>query len=410
VYFIVNGEEAMYPRSLGLILASATLAFVALSLDFVSYPILADAVTSELALTYTQSGLMVSIFAIFYALMQVPSGVLSDRFGGGRVVALGTLVMALSSLGFGLSSSFGTALFSRLMMGAGAGFILPASTKLLSSSFPARDVDGAMGVFGTGWGTGFIVSSAAIPWIIGASNWRNGAFFTGIFTLAVVVLCWAVLWRSKMEKPTEKTGLRANSFKKLLSKKLVYSTSINFAGLAVVVGITTWAPLYLTRTLNISLVEVGLMTVALGFMMIISSFVGGFLTPKIGGGKVVIVSMAMCVVFPTVLVFTSSAWMGLLAMAGVGWAGNFYVAPVFARVSLSASRKHSGTAFGVFNMGSFIGSSITPIIVGYVLDTVARYDIGFMTISAIAVVGLVGSLFFGQQKPAKEHSTLKSQG
>lgn len=390
----------MYPKALSLILVSATLAFVALSLDFVSYPILADAVTSELHMTYTQSGLMVSVFAIFYALMQVPSGLLSDKFGGGRVVALSTLVMALSSLGFGLSSSFGTALFSRLMMGAGAGFILPASTKLLSSSFPARDVDGAMGVFGTGWGTGFIVSSAAIPWIVGDGSWRMGAFFTGIFTLAVAIPCWAVLWRSRIEEPTQKLDLDRSTYRRLLSRNLVYSISINFTGLAVVVGITTWAPLYLTRTLNISLVEAGFMTVALGMMMIISSFVGGFLTPKVGGGKVVIASMIMCVVFPITLLYVSTVWLGFLVMAGVGWASNFYVAPVFARVSLSVSREYSGTAFGIFNMVSFVGSSITPVLVGYVLDTVARYDIGFLAISAIAVLGLVGSLFFGQRRVA----------
>lgn len=387
---------------------AATLSFIALSLDFVSYPVLANAVTSELALTYTQSGLMMTIFAIFYALMQVPSGILSDKFGGGRVIALSTLLMGLASLGFGLSSSFGTALFSRLMMGAGAGFILPASTKLLSSSFPARDLDGAMGVFATGWGTGFIVSFAAIPWILGASNWRMGAVFTGIFTLAVALPCWVVLWRSKIEKPAEKMDLGLNTFEKLLSRNLVYSVSINFTGLAVVVGITTWAPLYLTGRLNISLVEVGFMIVALGVMMIISSFVGGVLTPKVGGGKVVIASMAMCVVFPMLLIFTSSVWVGLLLMAGVGWASNFYVPPVFARVSLSVSREYSGTVFGVFNMASFIGSSITPIFVGYVLDTVARYDIGFLAISIIAVSGLVGSLFFGQRKPAKEQPALKS--
>ncbi len=390
----------MYPRSLSLILMSATLAFIALSLDFVSYPVLADAVTSELALTYTQSGLMMSIFAIFYALMQIPSGILSDKFGGGRVIALSTLVMGLSSVGFGLSSSFGTALFSRMMMGAGAGFILPASTKLLSSSFPARDLDGAMGIFASAWGMGFIASFAAIPWIIGVSSWRIGAFFTGIFTLAVAVSCWAVLWRSRIEKPADKMDLGLKTFRKLLSRNLVYCISINFTGLAVVVGITTWAPLYLTRTLNISLVEVGFMIMALGVMMIISSFVGGVLTPKVGGGKVVIVSMAMCVVFPIVLIFTSSAWLALLAMAAVGWAGNFYVPPVFARVSLSVGGEHSGTAFGIFNMASFIGSSITPIFVGYVLDTVGRYDIGFLAISMIAMSGLIGSLFFAQRKQA----------
>jgi MFS family permease len=191
-----------------------------------------------------------------------------------------------------------------------------------------------------------------------------------------------------------------STFKGLFSKNLLYSILINFTGLAVVVGITTWAPLYLTRSLNISLVEVGFMIAVLGVMMIISSFAGGVLTPKIGGGKVVIISMAMCVVLPIVLIFTPSAWAGLLIMAAVGLAGNFYVPPVFARVSLSANREHSGAVFGVFNMASFIGSSITPIIVGYILDTMGRYDIGFLTISIIAILGFIGALLFGQRKPA----------
>jgi len=390
----------MYPRSLSLLLMSATLSFVALSLDYVSYPALAGPVTLELALTYTQSGLMMTIFAIFYALMQVPSGILSDKFGGGRVIALSTLLMGLSCLGFGLSSSFGAALFSRLMIGVGAGFILPASTKLLSSSFPERDLDGAMGVFATGWGVGFIVSFVAIPWILDVSNWRICAAFTGIFTLAITISCWAILWRPRTVNPTEKIDPTRSTFKGLFSKNLVYSILINFTGLAVLIGITTWAPLYLIRSLNISLVEVGFMIAVLGVMMIIGSFAGGVLTPKVGGGKVVIISMAMCVALPIVLIFIPSAWAGLLTMAAVGWAGNFYVPPVFARVSLSASREHSGAVFGVFNMASFIGSSITPTIVGYLLDTVGRYDIGFVTISIIAILGLIGSVLFGQRKPS----------
>jgi MFS transporter, ACS family, glucarate transporter len=390
----------MYPRSLSLILMAAMLSAVALSLDNVSYPALAGPVTLELGFTYTQSGLMMTIFAIFYALMQVPSGILSDKFGGGRVIALSTLLMGLSCLGFGFSSSFGTALFSRLMMGAGGGFILPASTKLLSSSFPERDLPGAMGIFGSAFGIGFIVSFVAIPWIAGASNWRMGAVFTGIFTLAVTISCWAVLRRLGIVNPTEKIDPIGSTFKGLFSKNLVYSILINFAGCEVYLGITTWAPLYLTHSLNISLVEVGFMIAVLGVSYIISSFAGGALTPRVGGGRVVIISMAMCVVLPIVLIFTPSVWAGLLIMAAVGWAAGFYIPPVFARVSLSASREHSGVDFGVFNMATFIGCSITPIIVGYILDTTGRYDIGFLTISIIAILGLIGALLFGQRKSA----------
>jgi len=390
----------MYPRSISLILVSATLSFIALSLDFMSYPVLADLVTSELAFTYTQSGLMMSIFAVFYALMQIPSGILSDKFGGGRVIVLSVILMGLSSVAFSLSSSFESALSSRLMMGAGAGFILPASVKLLSSCFSARHLDNAMGIFGTGWGTGFIVSFAAIPWIIRASGWRIGALFTGIFTLAVAILCWPALWRSRTENPVEKMKPAQTSFKKLFSRKLVYLISINFTGLAVVVGVTTWAPLYLMQTLNISLAEAGFMIVALGMMMVMSSFFGGVASHRLGGEMVVIASMIMCVVLPVVLMFVSSAWLGLLIMAGVGWGSGFYIAPVFARVPLSVSQEYSGTVFGVFNLVSFIGSSITPVFVGYVLDTFARYDIGFLAISAIAISGLVGSLFLRQRKPA----------
>jgi MFS family permease len=109
---------------------------------------------------------------------------------------------------------------------------------------------------------------------------------------------------------------------------------------------------------------------------------------------VVVISMAMCVALPILLILAPSAWAGLLIMAAVGWAGSFFVPPVFARVSLSASREHSGAVFGVFGMASFIGSSITPIIVGYILDTMGRYDIGFLTISIIAILGLIGSVLF----------------
>ena len=80
------------------VLTVASLSFVAFHLILFSYPPVSRLVSGDLHLSYTQSGLVTSVFPLAYAVMQVPGGYLADRFGGSRTLLVSLSVLGLSPL------------------------------------------------------------------------------------------------------------------------------------------------------------------------------------------------------------------------------------------------------------------------------------------------------------------------
>lgn len=83
---------------------------------------MAKQIIPDLSLTPSQFALLASFFYIAYGVMQIPVGLLGDRFGVKKCMLFASLLCAFSALGFTLSHSFLSALIFRFLMGVGGGF------------------------------------------------------------------------------------------------------------------------------------------------------------------------------------------------------------------------------------------------------------------------------------------------
>ncbi|WP_226533193.1 MFS transporter [Microbacterium paraoxydans] len=73
-----------------------------------------------------------------YGGMQIPVGVLLDRFGSRPIMTVGMLLMAAGQLTMALSPNIGIAIFARVLLGAGDAAIFPAVLRLVATWFPAQ--------------------------------------------------------------------------------------------------------------------------------------------------------------------------------------------------------------------------------------------------------------------------------
>jgi len=89
----------------------------------------------ELGINYSQAGFLITFFFVAYALMQIPSGWLSDRLGGKKVVVMGSVITAVSSYLSGVFSTYLPLLISRLTCGVGQGMAWPSSSKIVQERF-----------------------------------------------------------------------------------------------------------------------------------------------------------------------------------------------------------------------------------------------------------------------------------
>ena len=134
-------------------------------------------------------GYVFGIFAIGYALFQIPAGWFSDRAGPRRAL---TIVVIIWSIFTALSGAVYTAislLVVRFLFGAGEAGAYPGATRALYSWLPAKERGIGQGIFHSGARVGAALSLLVMPWVIDVIGWR----MTFVCN-AVVGLVWGAVW------------------------------------------------------------------------------------------------------------------------------------------------------------------------------------------------------------------------
>jgi len=137
----------------------------------------------------------------------------------------------------------------------------------------------------------------------------------------------------------------------------------------------------------------------MGAAMIAASYASGPLSSRIGRAKVISVSMVLCVVTPLLLVYSSTSLEVFFISVLLGFAIMLYFGPTFGAIPEAVKTEYVGIGFGVLNTLTFIGSSITCALTGFVLESTSSFYLAFLTVSLISLLGLFGSLkyLFGKK-------------
>jgi predicted MFS family arabinose efflux permease len=373
------------------VLMIAVLSFVMFGLVLFGYPPISRYVILDLNLSHTESGSITSVFALAFALMQMPGGYLADRFGGSRTLPIFAEVVGLSPFVFIIGNNFVMALVFRALAGGACGVTFPSAVRVLSSWFSENEIDSAMSVFGLGYGISQIVSSAFLPLLILAGNWRPPLIFTALFSLLVMaVAIFPARWSSPIESSVDvKVDVRG-----LFTRNMFALVLPNLASLAIVVGIFAWTPAFLTSILHLSDEYAGAILGSIGVATMLGSYAGGIANKWLGKRQTIALSMILMTVFAVLLGTSNSGLIAAMWISGLGFAGMLYFAADFSLIPYASKQGRSvaGMTFGVFNMLSNIGSFVSPIVVGYILDATGNFLLGFAAIGCIGGLGMLGAI------------------
>jgi predicted MFS family arabinose efflux permease len=372
------------------VLMIAVLSFVMYGLFLFGYPPISRYVVDDLHLSHTESGSITSVLVLAFALMQVPGGYLADRFGGARTLFVFTAVAAASPFVFIERGNFLTALIFRALAGGACGVTFPSAVRALSSWFSENELNSAMSVFGLGWGISQIASSALLPLLIFATDWRPPLIFIALFSLLVMALAlFPARWSSPIESAVKvKVDVRG-----LFTRNMFALILPNFAALAIVVGIFAWTPAFLTSILHLSDEYAGTILASIGVAHMLGCYTGGIASKWLGKRQTITLSMILLMIFAVLLGTSNSGLIALMCISGIGFGGMFYFAAVFSLVPYASKQGPSvaGTTFGVFNTLSNIGSFVSPIVSGYILDSTGSFLLGFASIGCVGILGVLGA-------------------
>ncbi|MDW3652421.1 MAG: MFS transporter [Bacteroidia bacterium] len=169
-------------------------------LDRQSLPVAISEIQKSITISEVAYSRLQMLFLISYSLMYLVGGKLIDIMGS----RLGYLVMILwwsiANFIHGLMSTVMGLGVARFLLGMGEGGGFPASAKVVSEWFPAKERSLAFGIFNTGSSLGSVIAPPMIAFIILELDWRWVFFLTG--SLGFI---WAFFWFRMYQKPENST-------------------------------------------------------------------------------------------------------------------------------------------------------------------------------------------------------------
>jgi MFS family permease len=169
--------------------------------------VISPELTRDLALEPGSLGFLTSAYFVAFAAMQIPVGMLLDRYGPRRVEPALLVVAALGALAFALAESLAGLTLGRAIIGAGVSACLMAPLKGIAMWYPPERHASLAGWMMVAGGAGALVATTPIELALRVVTWRE--IFVVLAALTLAVAGWMWLRVPDTPKPVHATGFAA---------------------------------------------------------------------------------------------------------------------------------------------------------------------------------------------------------
>lgn len=354
-----------------------------------TFYLLLPLIGTELGLSYSQIGLIMTCQYIASAVANVPGGVLVDTVGRkGLLMAVSLFWIGFPYLLIGFTHSYLMLLACISLVGFGNSLWHPTAIPTLARRYPERK-----GLVLSIHGMGGNVGDAVAPVIIGSAlawfTWREVVVLNVMPGLVVAALLFALLGTLRLaarKQETQSVGEYFAGLRELFrSRALVLLSTGSAFRTMTQSALLTFLPVYLANDMGYSPFWVGACLFALQAAGFAASPIAGHLSDRLGRKQILVGSMAA-----TALVLVAMAFAGgsPLFVALVAVLGFFLYAtrPVIQAWMLEATPKNmAGSSIGLLFGAQAIGAALGPLAGGMVAD---RYGLlaAFYFLAATIVV------------------------
>lgn len=363
-------------------------------------------------------GLLGAAYFYPYALMQVPSGLLSDSWGPRRTVSLFFFVALVGSLILALATDFTTAIIGRTLVGLGVAMLFVPTLKIFSHWFSRREFSLMTGVLVAVGGVGSLIATTPLALLSEALSWRGAFLLVGGFTLLLGILVWLVVRDrpSELGLPPPEQGVPEQEKRlplRVAMGRILGSTCFwpaagwfffNCAFFFTYGGL--WGGPWLRHVYGLSKTGAGNVLAMMALGMIAGSFLHSYLSNHVFRARkpVIVLNSVISVGLAAVVAFHTgglSVPMLYILTFAIGLCNNAVVVIGFTLVKELFPLSMSGTATGLVNFFPFAAPALFQPLFGQILETtgkvgdrylVAGYQQGFMMLFAATCAALVCAL------------------
>lgn len=389
-------------------------------IDRISLSVAAPQIQEAFHLSAVQIGFLFSAFFWSYALLQVPAGIILDRFGVTRVGRWGAFLWGIASTITAISSGFAGILIARVLLGIAEAPGFPVCSKATGYWFPRNERALATAVFDAAAKFSNVIGVPLVAFSVVSFGWRWGFAMTAALSF-LYFIAFLVFYRdpSKDNKlssseyayitkggATPEGASEASAGRMLgylLGNTKVWGLTIGFAAYGYSFYLfLTWLPGYLVQTMHMSILKsAGYAAIPWAVATATDLFVGGWLIDYlIEHGRneskvrkaVLVTGMLFGLAVFGATQTTDPAWAifwisialgGLASAAPVGWS----------LPSLIAPKGGVGTIGGIMNFANNLMGAAAPIVTGYIVGATNSFANAFLVAGIILVLGIIAFVF-----------------
>ncbi|VEJ55715.1 MFS transporter [Pragia fontium] len=354
-----------------------------------------------------EMGLIASFYFFAYTGMQIPAGILVDKFGKKVVLIPGFLLFTIAALVIGNATSLSMIYLGSLLAGIGCGSYYGSAYSLSSENIPAerRGLSTAIINSGSaiGMGIGLIASSFFVKSL--QMDWQLMLYMIAAILL-IMVLVFAIVIKTPQTAPKPVTQAAAapvedvsvpvaGGKKNLFTGKMIAAYVIYFATCYGYYMVVTWLPSFLQQERGFEGVAIGFSSALVAFSAIPGALFFSRMSDKFRDRKIgLIIFLELCAAVMLILtVIAPNSTILLIGLVLYGLLGKLAVEPILiSYVADNAPKTGYGTSFGVFNFFGMSSSVIAPFLTGVISDQMGSKVMGFYISAIILVVGT--AIFF----------------
>ncbi len=315
---------------------------------------------------------------LVYAAMQVPVGLLIDRFGSRSILLGGVLVCSAAQAGFAFAESYPQALIARFFVGVGDAMTFICVIRLVAAWFPGRQVPLVTTLTGTIGQGGAIV--AAVPVTLALRHWGwTSTYLTAALLGPLVALLLALLLHDSPEgKHLRGAPMNLRSVRRSLGASwghpgtrlgfwIHFTTCFSTHAISLL-----WGLPFMVRSEGLSEEAAGtLLTLFVVVAMCSGPAIGWSIgrypwqrsTIALGACLGVVAAWTLVLCWPG----EAPVWTLVVLMVALGVGGPASMIGFdVARTSNPPERQ--GSASGLVNQGGFIAALLTVLAIGWILD------------------------------------------
>ncbi|WP_101845749.1 MFS transporter [Zhihengliuella sp. ISTPL4] len=382
------------------------------------------AVGVEAADRFQADASTLALFAVVqlavYGGMQIPVGVLLDRYGSRPIITAGMLLMAAGQLTMALSPSIGIAIVARVLLGAGDAAVFPAVLRLVATWFPAQRGPVMVQFTGIIGQAGQLIALVPVAALLHATTWSITFGSIAGLGLLFTILVWLIVRNNPAESGPDVSVNTDTGVVRVVTSAIDTGVGIRaawahpgtrlafwshfttpFAG---TVFVLLWGMPFLTAGEGLTTAHAaGIISIYVVAGMILGPIIGD-LSRRLPNHR------SLALVLPAVGV-QMAAWIAVIAFPGPAPDWLLWILAVAlatggpaSMIAFDHARTHNpahrlSTATGVTNAGGFIAALIAVFVIGLLLDaqgagtpdtyTLDAFRIAFLTPIPLWILGVV---------------------